>query len=758
MFSGFTKKANELKESQGQIASLNSEIDVQKSRYEFHIAKLKKRVEEMTLLLEEKGVSPEELKVRMSTGEELHTDTAKTSGNDAEERASLYQKHEQEVNDLRHEIDMLMIDLEKERKVANELQKQFDAEFEHLRVQHRKDRDEMREEIEIYQQLLQEELAKSKNCGSNDAQLAMGNVKDVMAEQKRKYGEEIAGYLNEIETLKSSRNENDKFLGEEVNMIKEEYEFKIAELQSELDSRMSPEEMKVFEEEYEKKLREAQEKIKHSEEIENIKEYYEQIVSKMQTELQKLSKSTSENLDSLKIDYDSKIKQAGESVAHETTKVVREEVACQTDKIVKHVCFNMDSELDDQKKRIRELTEERNEYMALLEENVQNTNCGNVSEELLRKISEKDEELAEVKETYASKISQLEEQLLMVKANGEHMEAESHLATDLHTELLRGEIQELKTRHKAEVKEIKEKLRLELEHKLAAEKEKYENMVMSTNEANNEENLESLKKRYQDQIEELNEEIVIYRGLLEEKKGHNEAGNVRVASLEAEIESLKAKVASYEELLQDEKEKNAELSMKSLADNEDKGENIDLHTELLRGEIQELKTRHEAEVEEIKEKLRLEFEHKVEQMKEEFKTFAEQHFGNENVMKLRYEEEIETLKNELDTLKQELKEVKLSAEAKSMETEKSQESPVHQTHDIKAEDKVTLEAETQTSENDRENNTSEPNSEDDGDKAEKEALQLDVSHLEELNASRRVSLTNNQGEFVLTNHCFAHKI
>ncbi|WAR23077.1 CENPE-like protein [Mya arenaria] len=684
---GLSKKVHELASSEAKVSDLNSELDIQKSKYEFHIDQLKKKLEQYTLMLEEKGVNPEELKIR-NVDEELGSTCVKRIGSisETDDDKQLKEKYEHEVTDLRNEIDMLMINLEKEKNVANELQKQFDVEFDEMKAQHKKDQEEIREEIEIYQHLLQEEKSK-------------------YAENMEKLKNELNAYKDNISDTEKESDKNLE-IDEAVNTIRKEYEMKIEELQATVSSRISAEELDKVKEEYEDKLQGIKNELQENERVKEQKGELERIPTPIDDKEQ-VSTEREQEIEQMKIELEAKIEELQISLGNEkqgltekeqeieqmrkefearieelhTSLESKEQVSnkseaalkakfeselnelkasyvntqricsvadmqCQTDKF-RHVSFNLASELDELKRQIKELTEERDAYMALLDESAQGGNSDSVSEELLKKIVQKDEDLTQMKVKYESRIKELEENLFDLTMHSkvnvkESAEVESE--TNLQAELLRGEIAALKDGHKKELEKIKEDLNLEHENRLKEETKKLESLLESVDERRvDHEEHNNMKSEYQVQIQDLNEEIKIYRDLLEEGKqkreaaknnGQNDAtanNDNNEAKFVTEIERLEEEARKYEALFEAEKAKHVDEV------------NSDISSEL-----NELKESHARE---------------IEMLKTEFQKFAEQHFDGEQEIKRVYEEEIIVLRKEIEDLSNKLESIQESKEA-----------------------------------------------------------------------------------------------
>lgn len=621
--SGLTQKSEQLNVAEEKLADLNSELDIQKSKYEFHIQQLKKKIEMYTTMLEEKGMNSEDIKTRMSSD---FGQPDGTIGN-AEEQTKLDElksKYEQEINGLRDEIDILIISRDKEKDMVKQMQEQFELDLEHHRSQFQKDLIEAREEIEIYQKLLAEEKENS------------GNLHDK--------GQ------GDLETCK---------LRHELDTQKSHYDAEVGKLTQENQRLMK--EIETFAEELCKKSLETKVLDQYRQEVDNMKAGYESKMEEMSKILEK------ENI------TDSK--------------------ECQTDldKRERHVSFNWENELENQKEVIRQLTEERNAYEAALEE------LQLESEEKMEKLNAELNTFKEVQslksmsvDTHQSIMDEIQaaesckrkftatdedEQSFTNDVKKMRKSVEKSISVGQISDYLHEEdMDEIKLRYENEIKDLKSKINelsdfsfrqdrekqesiekseqlnldaseteqkfkeqiLELEKKASEyeslwqlEKENKERLLESVDERRvSKDEHETMKRHYQDEISELKDEIKIYTDLLNEEKQKLVSRNTECDDISGrytkEIERLKEEIQTLEKLYEAEKDKSKEI------DN-----------------LKECTNDYQTEVDEKVKELENDHLMEIEKMKEEFQKFAETHFENENHIRNQYEDEIESLKERL---------------------------------------------------------------------------------------------------------------
>ena len=705
--SGITEKSQQLTQSEARVSNLNNDIEIQKSQYEFAIKQMKHKLEVYTTMLEEKGVDYNTIKTRLSSqSDEL--EQIYTEKNDAIEELKV--KHEQEINDLRNEVDMLVISLEKEKSQNVELQKQFDTEFEDQKARFQKDVAEAKEEIEIYQQMLEE--AKSKNCDNNEkSEVTTDTVDDAR--------------LTELQS--------------ELESQKQSYETEIERLQNEV---------KLLNEAQEKvKVESGEERSQNEKEIEKLKAEYDCQIEELSRKLELESNSKAE-LESEHEKRINELKEMHETVETDLNEQGREKLVeskeCQTEKIERHVNFDIYAEIESQKERyedmIKELTEERDAYHAVLEEkSINESQASNIDlvksqyeeqitalkseldklhkthcEENLNK-SEVDNEKPVREEIGEEHVVQFKEQIrdlesevekykdLFESEKAKSRKSEGFSFTfdesvcgrdsressiqmnmnggmDLQKEMLQAEINKLRETHECEINELKEEIA------------RYEsllenNLSKSINEECSGKNLNEgdveVNEQLQDEINVLRNKVQQLTDDLDaEKAKDNKEANVEVLDLRSEmlraeeeesesrhhekIKELESKLASYEDLLQDKENisDNDEIEAKNLEILELKAK-LTSHEDMLQQERVKLERILESVDErrselEKHESMKTVYEEKIKELNEDIKIYMDlmeegrsqntedQQLGNEGKDTSAYIEEIERLKTELE--------------------------------------------------------------------------------------------------------------
>ena len=623
---GLTQKSNQLNKAAGHIADLNSEIDIQKSKNDFHIHQLKRKVEMLTEMLEEKGVKSEDVKTRMSSSDFGSTeDLKKDRDSGIAELDEMKKTHEQELHALRDEIDLLVISRDQEKDANQKLLEQFEVDLEFQRAQFKKDLDDAREEISVYQNFLAEEKEKS---GSIQSELAgyeseLTNLRKELSEQKSSFETELSRLSEENSNLKMDIERNSDKLKrtsdssemlmqykQVIEDMKNNYEKEMENMKSVLQSSMSSETKECQTDDLTKKQKHVSFDVES--EITSQKAIINQLTEERDDymrELEELQLSSHENIEKLTNEIEA-FKEQGNADNMDTEERRRES----TDSVKR----KFESDEDNLDNNTVDTSVKKSRKSICIEAPITDLSDDEVKQE---KVPE-DFEL--IKDSYEIEIQCLKDRIqeLTDRPGEEIVEGE-------HKSVV-AQVEKLKEKHKEEVSELEGKISA-YESLLEKEQEKMERLLQSVDERRvSSVNHASVKRKYLDEIAELKEEIKIYTDIMDEEKKTNENAEKEICDNSekyiSQIERLKDEVEKLEQLYESEKTKNNELS-------EQESQN---ETE---GSIEELKTIHQNE---------------VDLMKEEFKNFAEQHFENENIIRKEFEDKIESLQGQLIKLQEEL--------------------------------------------------------------------------------------------------------
>lgn len=605
---GLAAKSKQLTASEAKVSDLNTNLETQKAQYDFHINQMKKKLEVYTLMLEEKGVDYNSIKARLSADVTELNEIDQLNKEKQDEIAQLKQQHEEEINDLRNEIDMLVLAVEKEKKQNDEAQEHFELELEGQKAHFQKDIEEVKEEIEIYQQMLEEEKAKRMNSKQNSEIADSGNEADLSAlksefeSQKQTYEEEIARLSCELEEMKklhhvgqadSQEVSENRILGENT----EKFEEKFNEMKIEYESQVAKYETELV------TLRDELEKEKVIR-IDKETEFQKQI-SDIEAVYKTGETEFKEHLSLISVSKETDTKE------------------CQTEKTERHVNFDFGSELENQKDRyeslIKDLTEERNAYQSLFEEKKVTESLSNNADQLkmdnehvsallsviknykqvcgINTMSVTDDNIDELSEmeTHASNIHQLKKHFedltneakkqKEIKSSvkegiresqefsctfdesvciGEDNATASELAVscgmDLQKEMLQAEMNKLKECHEIEVAELKQEL------------SKYavvmESKTISTS------------------------SLDISLNNLQECAVNEQSVDEVKAKFENEIQDLKLKIQELTDNLEIERIKNSATDDK-----------VDLKAEVFKAEREEMEVKHRHEIQELQSRL-----------------------------------------------------------------------------------------------------------------------------------------------------------
>ncbi|XP_052229032.1 centromere-associated protein E-like isoform X2 [Dreissena polymorpha] len=673
--SGFTMKAKQLDDSEAKCANLNSELEIQRSKYEFHIEKLKRQVEEYMMLLEEKGVTQDVLKNRISVDySESELQVSKNTEDEVIEQVK--NSHEEEVTDLRNEIDLLMISLEKEKHVGLELQKRFDEEFQQQKMNYQKDLGELKEEIEIYQQLLSEEKAKTEKNQTADSNLEYEKIevielKSYHEEVLAKYREEIEMYrqllseekaktesnliaesnleleAKEVTELKNKHDEELAIYREEIDALKTKCEDYRMHLENVDGKKIETSDMYTQNTVHEMKLKHEEELAKYREEKSALKLEYEayglQLEKEAKEKLDSLRACTQDELNEIQSKYDTLVIELAQY--KEEICVLKKEIEdyrtqlkqVDHEKIDTRNSFAYDDfneiksryeiEIANYREEISVLKKEVEDYRTQLEK-VDN-------EKIDTQNSLSHDQLNEIKSRYDIEVANYKEEINDLKQEVEDYRTQLEMINSEKLEtsktFTQEELNEIQLKYEIQIQDLKANLECHVASKSEAKKDRHVSF-----------NLDSEIDEQKKVIKQLTKERDMYVNLVEElteKQGSDKQNILEIASLKKQLE-YKNK----------DKPKNESKGEKRLAE--------------LMSEFDEMKANYENEIELLKGQVKEEKinDDNTRQQVEELKLQLKE-------LKVGYELELERLKAEIDCSKMSSKNNEEPAELGSLQHE-----------------------------------------------------------------------------------------
>ena len=698
---GLTEKCEQIATAEKKNQELVSDMDIQKSRYEFHIERLKRKVESYAKMLDEAGVDSDFMKQRLSAETDFDDEIADVKTVHDVKVTELQDQiadsktvHDVKVNELQDEIDLLVLSLEREKKKVEELNEQYIKAFEDQKRRFQKDIEERDEEIEIYRGMLEE--ATSHNEGKESQR----NMFDVIADKDIKhtlsdYQSRVKLLESELEKYKRNRDEvkPEVLLGDEVSSsVREQQDVHVrAELtKSEIENlkQMYEKEADIWKGKYEALLEECQEKSKESiehtsfhretmeAELESLKTLYEGEFEALKLENRKLSEKlqqqacemewqSDENID--KNDCNDKVKNSPSAmnVDHflkqeaEQVNCVKTDICSQETEITVEQLQELRQEYEDKmlkqklmyedllrqhKNDVVEETKPQGSLTGVMKLETEMTKKTNIGEGHSVTVENDEDNFSnQTAENFKIQMEEMRKEFEMKLVNQKEM-YENLLGQSALCEGTKDQGKHLELETKTVREETGEEKEIEEEKNLTL-KQGFEYIQAEDGEAEirtdiEEKQIQKVRDEYEKKMKTMQE---AYDDLLKQTDyKYSEASNFSIMErdkLTAEMEEMRC---YYEEKI---KEMTNETSMEEKAGRDDCMN--DLQSELLKAEMEEMKEKYENEIKELKSS----FEQVVSDNRTEF----ESHFSfSENSEIKLMKEEIENLKQSYEQKLQEL--------------------------------------------------------------------------------------------------------